>query len=889
MELKPYQQNVLDDVDEYLQTIEAHQGKYGVAFNEFWQSRLGAYNPLTGKGMEPYKDNVPGVPNICVKVPTAGGKTYIACNVLKTIYDHYHFATNKAVVWLVPGVTILDQTLKNLGNPAHPYRQRINTHFNSRVQVYDKESLINPRGFTPGSVHENLNIFVLSFDTFRSRSKENRKIYQDNGGLIGHKVNPADVLEGTDDTALINVIRSLNPVVVVDESHNAESELSVEMLRNLNPSFILDLTATPRNNSNIISYVDALELKKENMVKLPVIVYNHRSKEQVIESAINLRNKLEVDAKQLHKNGGAYIRPIVLFQAQPRTGEEQTTFEKIKEALILIGIAEEEIKIKTANINELKDVDLFSADCKVRYIITVNALKEGWDCSFAYILASLADKTSSVDVEQIVGRILRQPYARQHTSAMLNMSFVLTASGRFLETLDRIVKGLNKAGFSRKDYTVVSNEWSVEEPSKKTESSRQMLLDEFVRGTNSTIDQTSSLNEADAIDVSKVHVVQVEENNFANSEKYNEVLDEITAQAQLQETMLQDKINDLERTGATPLPNEIADKVTIYKMKEVFREAADKIMLPQFYYKEENMFNVLNDGSEDILLAKENLLDNFRLSKEDTKLDFEAIKAQMYRIELEQTATGESVVSFAEVQKKYQPALLDYFSGEVDDKAKKVLQDVLFKLIGNMPPIADGEVKRYLKIMLDGLEPNEIKDIATYPYFYTPKIKEKIWQLADLAGEKQFVKWLDEDQIIIKESFRLKPQYIHKEIAPPIAKSLYEREEKLNNFEVDMATRIGSLDNVLFWHKNPVHKGFLINGFVNHYPDFLVLTKTGKKVLIETKGDHLDGSISQAKIRLGEAWAKKAGNDYRYYMVFESRVVPGGITIDEMVDRLGRL
>ena len=379
MELKPYQQNVLDDVDEYLQTIEAHQGKYGVAFNEFWQSRLGAYNPLTGKGMEPYKDNVPGVPNICVKVPTAGGKTYIACNVLKTIYDHYHFATNKAVVWLVPGVTILDQTLKNLGNPAHPYRQRINTHFNSRVQVYDKESLINPRGFTPGSVHENLNIFVLSFDTFRSRSKENRKIYQDNGGLIGHKVNPADVLEGTDDTALINVIRSLNPVVVVDESHNAESELSVEMLRNLNPSFILDLTATPRNNSNIISYVDALELKKENMVKLPVIVYNHRSKEQVIESAINLRNKLEVDAKHLHKNGGAYIRPIVLFQAQPRTGEEQTTFEKIKEALILIGIAEEEIKIKTANINELKDVDLFSADCKVRYIITVNALKEGWD------------------------------------------------------------------------------------------------------------------------------------------------------------------------------------------------------------------------------------------------------------------------------------------------------------------------------------------------------------------------------------------------------------------------------------------------------------------------------------------------------------------------------
>ena len=145
------------------------------------------------------------------------------------------------------------------------------------------------------------------------------------------------------------------------------------------------------------------------------------------------------------------------------------------------------------------------------------------------------------------------------------------------------------------------------------------------------------------------------------------------------------------------------------------------------------------------------------------------------------------------------------------------------------------------------------------------------------------------DHIIIKDSFRLKPQYVHKELAPAIAKSLYEREEKLNNFEVDMASRIGSLDNVLFWHKNPVHKGFLINGIVNHYPDFLVLTKIGKKVLIETKGDYLDGSANQAKIRLGEAWARKAGNDYRYYMVFETRQVAGGITIDEMVDRLGRL
>lgn len=882
MELKPYQQKVIYDLNSYLQKVEEQQGRYAVAFNQFWEEKLGPYKPAEGKGMEPYKDNVPGVPNVCIKVPTAGGKTYIACNALKTIYDHYHFNTTKAIVWLVPGVTILDQTLKNLSNPSHPYRQRINTHFKSRVQVFDKDSLVNPRGFTPGSVQENLNIFILSFDTFRSKSKDNRKIYQENGMLIGHTVKPEDVLEGTDETALINVIRSLNPVVVVDESHNAETELSIEMLKNLNPSFILDLTATPRKNSNIISYVDALELKKENMVKLPVIVYNHKNKESVIESAINLRNKLEKDAKQEEKKGGSYIRPIVLFQAQPRTGEEQITFEKIKEALIQIGIKPEEIKIKTADINELKNEDLLNRDSKVRYIITVNALKEGWDCPFAYVLASLADKSSSVDVEQIVGRILRQPYVKNHQAAMLNMSFVLTASGKFLETLGKIVTGLNKAGFSPKDYKVANDEWQNAEQTNdpKGTGARQMLLTELAGNDN-----MPEGNEE--IDITKVHVTLSPEKS--DEQENDPILRELEKEAQQQSEALQQQIAEIEKSGETPLPTEITDKVNIYKIKDVFREAAKAIVLPQFFIKEETLLSVLKEGEDEILLAKENLLDEFKLSKEDTKLDFEAIKADLYKIELEKTAEGESSLTFSEIQKKFQPALLEYFSGEIDDKAKNQLHGVLFKLIGNMPPITDGEIKKYLKKILEGLEPSELKEIATNPYFFTPKIKDKIWQLADIAAEKQFNEWLDTDKITIKEQFHLKQHYVHKELAPPIAKSLYDREEKLNAFEIEMATRIGSLENVLFWHKNPVFKGFMINGFLNHYPDFIVLTKTGKKVLIETKGDHLDGSDSLAKIRLGESWASKAGNDYRYYMVFQTRLVPGAINIDEMVDRLSKL
>ena len=199
------------------------------------------------------------------------------------------------------------------------------------------------------------------------------------------------------------------------------------MLQNFNPSFVLDLTATPKNGSNIISFVDARQLKAENMVKLPVIVYNRKSQEDVFVSAISLRRKLENEAVEEQKNGGRYIRPIVLFQAQPRTNDDSTTYDKIKHTLIDMGIPESEIAIKTADRDELKNIDLSSKDCSIRYIITVNALKEGWDCPFAYILATVANRTSSIDVEQILGRILRLPNTRKNEREVLNLSYVITS------------------------------------------------------------------------------------------------------------------------------------------------------------------------------------------------------------------------------------------------------------------------------------------------------------------------------------------------------------------------------------------------------------------------------------------------------------------------------
>ena len=427
MELKNYQKAVMHDLTAYLTQLNQDNDLFQ-AWNHYWDEK----GIAVGLGGVPaYNNAISGVPHVCMKVPTGGGKTFMACAAVRRILSEMPEGKSKIVVWLVPSDSILLQTIKNLSDPEHPYRRRLNADFAGRVGIYTKEMLLTGQNFSPDTVREMLTVCILSYGSLRinSKKKDVRKIYQENGNLLRFAEYFKDddvLLADTPDSALIQVLRHLSPIVIVDESHNAGSDLSVEMLNNLNPSFVLDLTATPRKNSNIISYVDARELKKENMVKLPVIVYNRNSRNRVIQDAIQMQGILEKQAMTEEQTSGRYIRPIVLFQAQPKTSTDSETFEKIKRLLLELNIPEEQIAIKTSKVDTLGKANLMQRDCPIRFIITVNALKEGWDCPFAYILASLANKTSKVDVEQILGRILRQPYAMKHASGLLNTSYVFT-------------------------------------------------------------------------------------------------------------------------------------------------------------------------------------------------------------------------------------------------------------------------------------------------------------------------------------------------------------------------------------------------------------------------------------------------------------------------------
>ncbi len=454
MKLKTYQEKVITDLKKYLSLLEEHKD-IEKAYNLLWQDK----NVMPGMGkIRPYNNLIPGVPHVCMKVPTGGGKTLLGCSAIKYILDSMSDKEHKLVIWLVPTDTIYKQTHKNLSDSRHDYRINLNIDFGGNINVINKEEALSRKGFSAASIKEEVTILIISYDSIRSK-KKTEKVYAENGSNLDFVQEYRDrdsLVADVDDTALINVINQCNPIVIVDESHHAKSDLSVEMLKNLNPSFILDLTATPKSNSNIISIVEAWELKKEHMVKLPVVVYNRKNKEQVIADAIELRDSLDRMAQQTVAEGGKYIRPIVLFQAETNTDEDATTYEKLKQSIIKnFKIKEEEIAIKIAGKDEISKKDLFSEDCKIKYIITINALKEGWDCSFAYILATLANRSSLVDVEQIVGRILRQPYTEEQKSKFLNMCYVITSSDDFYGAVDKVINGLNAAGFSDKDVKAI--------------------------------------------------------------------------------------------------------------------------------------------------------------------------------------------------------------------------------------------------------------------------------------------------------------------------------------------------------------------------------------------------------------------------------------------------
>ena len=447
--LKDYQIRVLDSLRDFLRQC-SRDGRPDAAFQavQIMNTREPVpYIPVHAAGL------LPGMPYVCLRVPTGGGKTLLACHAAGITMEELLHAERAVVLWLVPSNTILDQTADALRDPRHPYRRALELSCGAVEVLTIEEALHLSRATVEGQTV----VIVATIQSFRVEDTTGRKVY-DRGGFSEHFLNlPTNRLadlfpdkDGKPIPSLVNALRLRRPIVIVDEAHNARTKLSFSTLGSVMPSCIIEFTATPDRKdspSNVLHHVSAAELKAADMIKLPLrVITRHPSqKNQLLAEAITLRSDLEKIAATESQKTGEYLRPIMLLQA-----ERVDACGPLRDRLTSeFGIVKDEVKISVGSLDELKDVkDISSPKCPIRFIITVQKLREGWDCPFAYVLCSLRETRSVTAIEQIVGRILRLPNAQQKQHPDLNCAFAFSISDSMPEVLNELREALESNGFT---------------------------------------------------------------------------------------------------------------------------------------------------------------------------------------------------------------------------------------------------------------------------------------------------------------------------------------------------------------------------------------------------------------------------------------------------------
>ncbi|MCZ7625139.1 MAG: DEAD/DEAH box helicase family protein [Candidatus Methylomirabilis sp.] len=412
-------------------------------------------------------------------MPTGGGKTLLATQILGLVYQTILKNRNGSglVLWVVPSDQIYKDTLKALRDRRHFYRESLEFALSRRIEVWEKHEIFR---LTPGQLHSNLNILLLKLASTNRETREQLKFFRDSGGNIVQHFPPENDPEqhkalksrflnldmlGDEDgrdgglvkTSLGNLVRLYEPAVILDEGHKATSDLARKTIEGFNASIVVELSATPHKDANVLVRVTGKELLEEQMIKLPINIANSNqpSWKNCLTQAREKRERLTKLAEQHYRATEKLIRPIVLVQVE-RTGEDQRDTglvhsEDVKEYLMQReGVHESAIAIKTSDKNDIEDMDLLAEGCPVEWIITKAALQEGWDCPFAYILVSLNNTGSQQSMTQLVGRVLRQPYVERTPFDELNESYVFCAKRKAEDISREVKKALEQGGLRRR-------------------------------------------------------------------------------------------------------------------------------------------------------------------------------------------------------------------------------------------------------------------------------------------------------------------------------------------------------------------------------------------------------------------------------------------------------
>ena len=855
MQLKNYQQRCLDVLSRYfqacLQTGDADEAFYRVT-RQYNNGQSIPYHQVA---------ELPGLPYVCLRVPTGGGKTLLACHSVNLALREYQQVDHGLVLWLTPSKTIREQTINALKDRNHPYRQALESTLGSLTVLDLSES----QYIQPALLRTETVILVATNQAFRIEDPELRKVYEASGALMSHFDNisiNADVERyenGRPIPSLANLLRLQRPMIIVDEAHNVRSDISFQTLARFNPSAILEFTATPKHgnrSSNVLYSISARELKAEAMIKMPIRLEVRPQWKELIGDAITALKGLEQLAEIERAKSGDYLRPIMLLQAQPRRqGQTTITVDVVEECLKTdYNIPPEQIKRATGEDNQIEGLDL-QAPGQVRYIITVQALREGWDCPSAYVLCSVAEQYGSTAVEQIIGRVLRMPKATRKTTPELNMAYAFVASNNFAISLGKLKDALLENGFQKQEI----DEMMTTPP----DTGFGPLFEPPSTGGTSI---TFVVDEAPAL-----HNISDE---LAGSVKYDARTKTIEIPANLTP----------EQVAA------IAPAFSTLAAREFFINQAEssraRIVPPNATPSERGTtFSVpvlaLNQGGFLEQFEETHFLDfDWELSKKDPTLsavEFPSERPVPQQAEVDISETGKIRTEFLSNLQEQMSLLKVELGWKVSDLVFWLDRNILHR------DITATESGIFLTRLVNNL-------IEKRGFSLDTLVREK-YRLRDAAAARidahrnnahaQAFDSFFRDDSLLQVTPKLVFTYDPQEYPAPV-NSLYRGmhqfkkhyypdigDLKSDGEEHQCAQVIDSLDEVEFWVRNidsqPSRSFWLQTSKGRFYPDFVCKLKDGRFLVVEYKGGHLYND-AQEKRNIGELWEKRSNGKCLFLM-----------------------
>lgn len=874
--LKGYQQRAIDTLDNFLCKARDQQN-----VTEAYAEALQAQS-LPALAYRDY--GFAEVPYVCFRIPTGGGKTLLASHAIVTATKSYLDADFPITLWLVPSNTIRQQTVDALKKPGHPYREKLDFAFNHQVLVLDIDEVTQIR---PQDIGQKAIVVVSTLANLRVNDTSGRKVYAYHENFEPHfaklppnhpylerleKVSEIDIQEvglsvhelGKIKYSFANLLALHRPLLIVDEAHNARTSLTFDTMQRVHPAAIIEFTATPNtsttNGSNILYHVSAAELKAEEMIKLPIILTEHQNWQDAVRDTVITRNKLAQDAQK----DETYIRPIALLQAEAKNGE--VTVEVLKAYLtddlhIEVGT----IAIATGNQRELDGLNLFDPTCPIEYIITIEALKEGWDCSFAYVFCSVKQVSSSKDAEQLLGRVLRMPFARRRVIEDLNRAYAHLATKGFANAAKELTDKLIAMGFEEmevaaflRQQTPVGDGQTDLFGHNSNEVSKPALA-ALVIGLPS-MPELEHLDEADKrqLAISEDNGAYVVRISGEVSEALQQTLIKAAGKKPAQEAIARDLRIHNQSIQAQKSPSERGEKFGQLPLLCAYIQEELELIEPE---------TILENGQLNLLdfPAK---LNNFRIQETSNSFSIDMDGKEIsYHI-----AQQSEVINLNE-------DLLDVTEqdliGWLDRECKQT--DVMQRDLIKFSALLINDLLQQPNINLTALVRNK------YPLLRA--VRDLIGLYRKRAQKQGYQQTLfgNDSQVLLSDAFvyRFSPQ--HYPARPPYYAGRYKFQKhffpiiedlKAQGEEYECAKAIDSLPEVKYWIRNLVrreHASFWLPLAHNRfYPDFVCELKDGRMLVVEYKGEaYASNDDSAEKRAVGELWAKSSDGRCLFIMAVE--------------------